>query len=111
MIVTLGIGTFVHGVTLWLGDQETISGISSGLVEAVIVRRLFGVPLSFTEFFVEITFGPPFVNVLVGVGSPPAGGLGPHAVASVSSERAIVRISQTLVCLNIIISSKSKITF
>ena len=47
MIVTLGVGTFVHGVTLWLGNQETISGISSGLVEAVIVRRLFAVPLSF----------------------------------------------------------------
>jgi ribose transport system permease protein len=47
MIVTLGVGTFVHGVTLWLGSQETISGVSSGLVEAVIVRRLFGVPLSF----------------------------------------------------------------
>lgn len=47
MIVTLGVGTFVHGVTLWFGNQETISGISSGLVEAVIVRRLFGVPLSF----------------------------------------------------------------
>ena len=47
MIVTLGVGTFVHGVTLWLGSQETISGISSGLVEAVIVRRLFGVPLAF----------------------------------------------------------------
>ena len=51
MIVTLGIGTFVHGVTLWLGDQETISGISSDLVEAVIVRRLFGVPLSFYYAF------------------------------------------------------------
>jgi ribose transport system permease protein len=47
MIVTLGVGTFVHGVTLWLGNQETISGISAGLVDAVIVRRLFGVPLSF----------------------------------------------------------------
>lgn len=47
MIVTLGVGTFVHGVTLWLGSQETISGVSSGLVEAVIVKRLFGVPLSF----------------------------------------------------------------
>lgn len=47
MIVTLGVGTFVHGVTLWLGDQETIGGVSSGLVDAVIVRRLFGVPLSF----------------------------------------------------------------
>ena len=51
MIVTLGIGTFMHGVTLWLGDQETISGVSSGLVEAVIVRRLFGVPLSFYYAF------------------------------------------------------------
>jgi ribose transport system permease protein len=51
MIVTLGVGTFVHGVTLWLGNQETISGISSGLVEAVIVRRLFGVPLSFYYAF------------------------------------------------------------
>ena len=39
-------GTFVHGVTLWLGDQQTISGVSDGLVSAVIVTRLFGVPLS-----------------------------------------------------------------
>ena len=38
LIVTMGVGTFVHGLTLWLGDQQTISGVSEGLVDAVIVR-------------------------------------------------------------------------
>jgi ribose transport system permease protein len=47
LIVTLGIGTFIHGITLWLGDQQTISGISEGLVSAVIVTRLLDVPLGF----------------------------------------------------------------
>jgi ribose transport system permease protein len=47
LIVTLGVGTFIHGVTLWLGDQQTISGVNEGLVTAVIVTRLFGVPLGF----------------------------------------------------------------
>ncbi len=47
LIVTLGVGTFIHGVTLWLGDQQTISGVSEGLVTAVIVTRLLGVPLGF----------------------------------------------------------------
>lgn len=47
LIVTLGIGTFLHGVTLWISNSTTISGISSQLVNAVIVWRLFGVPLDF----------------------------------------------------------------
>ena len=47
LIVTLGVGTFIHGITLWLGDQQTISGVSEGLVTAVIVTRLIGVPLGF----------------------------------------------------------------
>jgi ribose transport system permease protein len=47
LIVTMGVGSFIHGVTLWLGDQQTISGVSEGLVEAVIVRRFLGVPLGF----------------------------------------------------------------
>jgi ribose transport system permease protein len=47
LIVTLGTGTFLHGVTLWLSDSMTISGISSSLINAVIVYRLFGVPLEF----------------------------------------------------------------
>jgi ribose transport system permease protein len=47
LIVTLGVGTFIHGITLWLGNQQTISGVSEGLVNAVIVTRLLGVPLGF----------------------------------------------------------------
>ena len=47
LIVTMGVGTFAHGLTLWLGDQQTISGVSEALVDAVIVRRFLGVPLGF----------------------------------------------------------------
>ena len=47
LIVTMGVGTFMHGLTLWLGDQQTISGVSEGLVNAVIVDRWLGVPLGF----------------------------------------------------------------
>lgn len=47
LIVTLGVGTFLHGFTLWLSDSMTISGVSNSLIDAVIVDRLFGVPLEF----------------------------------------------------------------
>ena len=47
LIVTLGTGTFLHGLTLWLSDSMTISGVSSSLIDVVIVDRLFGVPLEF----------------------------------------------------------------
>jgi ribose transport system permease protein len=47
LIVTLGIGTFLHGVTLWICDSMTISGISEKLVNLVIVNRFLGVPLGF----------------------------------------------------------------
>jgi ribose transport system permease protein len=47
LIVTLGTGTFLHGATLWLSDSMTTSGISPSLMNAVIVDRLFGVPLEF----------------------------------------------------------------
>jgi ribose transport system permease protein len=47
LIVTLGVGTFLHGVTLWMSDSMTISGVSSALINAVIVQRLFGIPLEF----------------------------------------------------------------
>ncbi len=47
LIVTLGVGTFVHGVTLWVSDSMTISGVSMKLINAVIVERLFGIPLEF----------------------------------------------------------------
>ncbi|AEA26333.1 ABC transporter permease [Pseudonocardia benzenivorans] len=46
-IVTLGTGTILSGAVLWLGDSTTISGISSGLTDWVIVNRFLGVPLAF----------------------------------------------------------------
>jgi len=47
LIVTLGVGTFLHGVTLWISGSMTISGIANSLMNAVIVWRLFGIPLEF----------------------------------------------------------------
>lgn len=47
LIVTLGVGTFVNGLILWISGSQTISGISMGLVEWVIINRLFGIPLAF----------------------------------------------------------------
>ena len=47
LIVTLGTGTFLHGVTLWISDSMTISGVAPILVEYVIVKRLLGIPLEF----------------------------------------------------------------
>jgi ribose transport system permease protein len=47
LIVTLGMGTFIHGLTLWFSDTQTISGVSTNLVRAVIITRFLGVPLAF----------------------------------------------------------------
>jgi ribose transport system permease protein len=47
LIVTLGVGTFVHGVTLWMSDSQTISGVSRALMQYVIIHRVFGIPISF----------------------------------------------------------------
>ena len=47
LIVTLGTGTVLHGITLWISSSRTISGVSFGLVNLVIVRRLFGIPYAF----------------------------------------------------------------
>lgn len=47
LIVTLGMATVLNGVTLWISDSATISGISQGLVEYVVVRRFAGISLSF----------------------------------------------------------------
>jgi ribose transport system permease protein len=47
LIVTLGIGTFLHGLTLWMSDSNTISGIDPILSQWVIVNRLFGIPVVF----------------------------------------------------------------
>jgi ribose transport system permease protein len=47
LIITLGVGTFLQGLTLWMSQSRTISGISMELVEVVVIRRLFGIPLAF----------------------------------------------------------------
>lgn len=47
LIVTLGMGTFVTGFVQFIGGSDTISGISNDLVNAVIVWRFLGIPLSF----------------------------------------------------------------
>jgi ribose transport system permease protein len=47
LIVTLGTGTFIVGVVIWISDSRTISGISDTLVDAVIRTKFLAIPLSF----------------------------------------------------------------
>jgi ribose transport system permease protein len=47
LIVTLGTGTILQGLVLWISNQQSVSGISTKLVDAVVGNRLFGLPLQF----------------------------------------------------------------
>jgi ribose transport system permease protein len=47
LVVTLGSGAFVSGLVFWMSDSNTIGGVSETLSDAVIVRELLGIPLSF----------------------------------------------------------------
>ncbi|RVT85395.1 ABC transporter permease [Rhodobacteraceae bacterium CCMM004] len=47
LIVTLGTGYFINGVILWISNSGTIAGVSMDLVRAVILTRLFGIPIGF----------------------------------------------------------------
>ena len=47
LIVTLGVGTFLHGVTLWISDSQTIGGVDPALMQYVIIQRIFSIPISF----------------------------------------------------------------
>jgi ribose transport system permease protein len=47
LIVTLGTGYFINGLILWISNSATIAGVSMGLVKAVILTRLFGIPIGF----------------------------------------------------------------
>lgn len=49
LIVTLGTGTFINGVALWISASQTISGVSDALVDVVVVRRFLGIPLAFYD--------------------------------------------------------------
>jgi ribose transport system permease protein len=47
LIVTLGTGTVVQGIVIWISNSATISGVSPGLVNATISDKLFGIPYEF----------------------------------------------------------------
>jgi ribose transport system permease protein len=47
LIATLGTGTMLLGVVLWISSSQTISGISPALVNAVVGTTFLGVPLQF----------------------------------------------------------------
>ncbi|MGH7057371.1 MAG: ABC transporter permease [Acetobacteraceae bacterium] len=47
IIATLGTGTFISGLTLWVSHSNLISGISERLVTWVIVPRFFGISFGF----------------------------------------------------------------
>jgi ribose transport system permease protein len=47
IIVTLGVGSFLTGVSLWISGSNIVAGVSSDLVNAVVLTQLFGISLSF----------------------------------------------------------------
>lgn len=47
LIVTLGTGTFIGGVVLWISNSQTISGVARPLVNFLIIQRIFGIPAVF----------------------------------------------------------------
>lgn len=47
LIVTLGMSTIITGVTLWVSDARTVTGVDQSLIDAVIRTRLLGIPLEF----------------------------------------------------------------
>lgn len=51
-IVTLGTGTFINGLTLWISKSTPISGVSGSLVNWIVVKRLGG--LSYEFFYLVI---------------------------------------------------------
>ena len=55
IIATLGMGSLVSGITLWISHSNLISGISNTLVELVIVPRFFGISLGFVYAVLIVT--------------------------------------------------------
>lgn len=71
-IVTLGVGTFLDGLTLWISKSAPVSGVSQHLVNLVVVHRFLGLSLEFwylivlalaAWYFFEFT--PPGRRVLI----------------------------------------------
>jgi ribose transport system permease protein len=47
IIATLGMGSVISGMVLWISGGNTLSGISGSLVTLVVVPHIFGLSLSF----------------------------------------------------------------
>jgi ribose transport system permease protein len=47
LITTLGTGTVLSGIVLWISHSNTISGISNSWVNLVVGTRVLGIPLEF----------------------------------------------------------------
>jgi ribose transport system permease protein len=47
LVITLGSGTFILGLVLWISNSQTIDGVSHSLVDPVITWKLLGIPLAF----------------------------------------------------------------
>lgn len=47
LIVTLGTGTILGGIVLWISNSNTISGVSTTLVNLVVGHRFLGISLEF----------------------------------------------------------------
>jgi ribose transport system permease protein len=47
LIVTLGTGTILGGIVLWISNSNTISGVSTTLVDLVVGQRFLGISLEF----------------------------------------------------------------
>src|SRR6516165_8685790 len=47
LVITLGSGTFISGLALWISNSQTIAGVSHSLVDPVTTWKLLGIPLAF----------------------------------------------------------------
>jgi ribose transport system permease protein len=47
LIVTLGTASIIQGMILWVSGSQTLSGVSNGLIEWVIVKRFLQIPMAF----------------------------------------------------------------
>ncbi|HEX5407054.1 MAG TPA: ABC transporter permease [Pseudonocardiaceae bacterium] len=66
-IVTLGMGTVLDGLTLWISNSSPISGLSTGLVNLVVVDRFLGLSLEFW-FLLIVAFGVFYVFTFTPIG-------------------------------------------
>lgn len=46
-IVTLGVGSIVNGITLWISESKTVSGVPTELSSWVIDHRILGISIAF----------------------------------------------------------------